>query len=93
MASTTDKLVVIPPSGALAQTVEALSSIGTRMLLGAGTVYTVATLPSAASSQGVSAVITDGLSLTPITGLGLPVVGGGVIVTKVWSNGTAWLIG
>lgn len=63
------------------------------MLWGAGTTYTVATLPAAASNQGVTAVITDGLTLTPITGLGLAVVGGGVIITKVWSNGTTWLIG
>lgn len=58
-----------------------------------GGVTTVAALPSAASSQGMTAIITDGLSLTPITGLGLAAVGGGVIVTKVWSNGTSWLIG
>lgn len=93
MAAVTDKAVLIPASGALAQTAEALSSIGSRMLWGAGAVYTVATLPAAAASQGITALITDGLTLTPITGLGLPVVGGGSIVTRVWSNGTAWLIG
>lgn len=57
-------------------------------------VTTVAGLPAAsAANRGMTAVITDGLTLTPITGLGLAVVGGGVIVTKVWSNGTTWLIG
>ncbi len=56
-------------------------------------ITTVAGLPSASANQGTVAIITDGLTLTPITGLGLAVVGGGVIVTKVWSNGTGWLIG
>jgi hypothetical protein len=56
-------------------------------------VTTVSALPSAASSQGMTAIITDGLTLTPITGLGLAAVGGGAIVTKVWSNGTSWIIG
>lgn len=93
MAATTDKVVLVPASGSLAQTAEALSSIGGRMLWGAGVTYTVATLPAAASNQGITALITDGLALTPITGLGLPVVGGGVIVTRVWSNGANWLIG
>lgn len=56
-------------------------------------ITTVAGLPSASSNQGMTAIITDGLALTPITGLGLAAVGGGVIITKVWSNGTSWLIG
>lgn len=54
--------------------------------------YTVATLPAAASNVGVIAIVTDALA-TPITGLGLAPVAGGANTVKVWSNGTAWLIG
>lgn len=54
--------------------------------------YTVAALPVAASNVGVVAIVTDALA-TPITGLGLAPVAGGANIVKVWSNGTAWLIG
>lgn len=57
-------------------------------------VTTVAGLPAASSSnRGLEAIVTDSLTLTPITGLGLAPVGGGVIVLKVWSNGVTWLTG
>lgn len=54
--------------------------------------YTVATLPAAASNTGKMAYVTDAVA-TPITGLGLAPVGSGLNTVKVWSNGTAWLIG
>lgn len=54
--------------------------------------YTVATLPSAASSSGVIAIVTDA-TLTAITGLGLAPVGNSSNIVKVWSNGTIWIIG
>lgn len=55
-------------------------------------VYTVATLPAAADNKGVSVLVSDAVA-TPITGLGLAPVGGAANIVKVWSNGTAWLIG
>jgi hypothetical protein len=54
--------------------------------------FTVATLPAAADNKGMTALVSDATA-TPITGLGLAVVGSGANTVKVWSNGTAWLIG
>ncbi len=54
--------------------------------------YTVATLPSAATSGlGSLAMVTDS-TLTAITGLGLAPTGGGGNKVMVYSDGTSWLM-
>jgi len=56
-------------------------------------VFTVATLPSAATAGvGAWAFVTDA-STTIILGLGLTVVGSGANKVPVYSNGTNWIIG
>lgn len=55
--------------------------------------FTVATLPSAATSgAGATAFVTDA-STTLVLGLGTTVVGGGANKTPVYSDGTNWIIG
>lgn len=54
--------------------------------------YTVAGLPAPSAYPYAQAIVTNALA-TPITGLGLAPVAGGANIVKVWSNGTAWLIG
>lgn len=52
--------------------------------------YTVATLPSAVTSEaGSRAFVTD--ANAPV--FGVAVVGGGVVATPVYSNGTNWVVG
>jgi len=52
--------------------------------------YTVATLPSAATSGvGARSFVTDALAPT----FGATVVAGGAIPTPVYSNGTVWKVG
>jgi hypothetical protein len=52
--------------------------------------YTVATLPSAATSGvGARSFVTD--ALTPV--FGSAVVGGGTVASPVYSNGTNWIVG
>jgi hypothetical protein len=52
--------------------------------------YTVATLPSAATSGvGARSFVTN--ALTPV--FGSAVVGGGAVATPVYSNGTNWIVG
>jgi len=54
--------------------------------------YTAATLPSASGAgAGALAFVTDA-TLTAITGLGLPVTGGGTNKVPVYSDGTDWII-
>lgn len=56
-------------------------------------VFTVATLPSAATvGQGSRAFVTDA-NTTIILGLGTTVVGGGANSVPVYSDGTNWIIG
>ena len=59
-------------------------------ILPALTVYTVATLPSAATSGvGARAFVSDALSPT----FGSTVVTGGAVKTPVYSDGTNWKVG
>jgi hypothetical protein len=52
--------------------------------------YTVATLPSAATSGvGARSFVTNALTPT----FGSAVVGGGAVATPVYSNGTNWIVG
>lgn len=52
--------------------------------------FTVATLPSAASSgKGARAFVTDALAPT----FGVTVVAGGTVATPVYSDGTSWKVG
>lgn len=52
--------------------------------------YTVATLPSAATSgAGARTFVTDALTPT----FGATVVGGGAVFTPVYSDGTNWKVG
>lgn len=54
--------------------------------------FVVASLPSAVTSgSGALAFVTDA-TLTAITGLGLPPIGGGANKVPVYSDGTNWLI-
>lgn len=53
--------------------------------------YTVAMLPTAASFPYALAFVTDA-TLTAITGLGLPPIGGGPNIVPVFSDGTGWFI-
>lgn len=93
MASPLDKVVIIPDAGSPAQTAEALSTIGTRMLWGAGAPVTVSQLPAAAAgNKGLRTFVTDA-STTLILGLGLAVVGNGANNVPVYSDGTTWRIG
>lgn len=92
MPSALDKVVLIPESGSPAQTAEALSALGTRMLWGGGAPATVGNLPAAAGNQGLRAFVTDA-STTLILGLGLVVVGSGANAVPVYSDGAAWRIG
>ena len=59
-------------------------------IIPATTNYTVATLPSAATSGvGARAFVTDALAPT----FGATVAAGGAIATPVYSNGTVWKVG
>lgn len=72
-----------------------LNSVVDQLQTGGGvipptTVYTVATLPSAADSGlGARSFVSD--ALTPA--FGATVAGGGVVATPVYSDGTNWIVG
>lgn len=51
--------------------------------------YTVATLPSLSPFMGDLAYVSDALAPT----FNATVVGGGAVLTKVWYNGTNWVVG
>lgn len=55
------------------------------------TVYTVATLPAAAVSQGNIEWVSDS-TVSGTTGKGLTAVGGGTYRCKVESNGSVWKV-
>jgi hypothetical protein len=62
----------------------------TEGVIPATTVYTVATLPSAATSgSGARAFVSNALSPT----FGATVVGGGAVSVPVYSDGTNWKVG
>jgi len=64
--------------------------LGTSDVLPPLTNYTVATLPSAATSGvGARSFVTDALTPT----FGSAVVGGGAVATPIYSNGTNWIVG
>jgi hypothetical protein len=67
-----------------------LGQLGTFDLVPPTTNYTVATLPSAATSgAGARTFVTN--ALTPA--FGSTVVGGGAVFTPVYSDGTNWKVG
>jgi hypothetical protein len=67
-----------------------LGQFGTSSIVPAVTNYTVATLPSAATSgAGARAFATDASGPT----FGATVVGGGAVFTPVYSDGTNWKVG
>ena len=64
--------------------------ISTSEIIPASTNYTVATLPSAATSgAGARTFVTDATGPT----FGATVVGGGAVFVPVYSNGTNWKVG
>lgn len=78
-------------SGTGAQT----QTTGLKILNGAAVLsnYTVATLPSASvAGAGALVFLTDVLTLTAITGLGLAPTGGGSNKVPAYSDGTQWLL-
>lgn len=67
-----------------------LGQLGTFDLVPPTTNYTVATLPSAATSgAGARTFVTNALGPT----FGATVVGGGAVFTPVYSDGTNWKVG
>jgi hypothetical protein len=67
-----------------------LDQLKTDEIIPALTNYTVATLPSAATSGvGARSFVTDALTPT----FGATVVGGGAVATPVYSDGTNWKVG
>jgi len=67
-----------------------ISRLNTSNTIPALTNYTVATLPSAATSGvGARAFVTDALVPT----FGATVVAGGAVAVPVYSNGTVWKVG
>ena len=67
-----------------------LGQLGTFDLVPPTTNYTVATLPSAATSgAGARTFVTNALTPT----FGSTVVGGGAVFTPVYSDGTNWKVG
>jgi len=54
--------------------------------------FTVSTLPSAASSQGVRSMVSDS-TVAAVGSFGVAVTGGGANFAPVWCDGTAWYIG
>ena len=67
-----------------------LDQLKTDEIIPALTNYTVATLPSAATSgAGARSFVTDALTPT----FGATVVGGGAVATPVYSDGTNWKVG
>ena len=67
-----------------------LGQLGTSAVVPAATNYTVATLPSAATSgAGARTFVTNALTPT----FGATVVGGGAVFTPVYSDGTNWKVG
>ena len=67
-----------------------LRQLGVSSIVPAGTNYTVATLPSAATSgAGARAFVTN--ALAPV--FGATVAGGGAVFTPVYSDGTNWKVG
>ena len=67
-----------------------LNQLKTNSIIPPVTNYTVATLPSAATSgAGARSFVTDALTPT----FGATVVGGGAVATPVYSDGTNWKVG
>ena len=67
-----------------------LDQLKTDEIIPALTNYTVATLPSAATSgKGARSFVTDALAPT----FGATVVTGGAVATPVYSDGTNWKVG
>jgi hypothetical protein len=67
-----------------------LGQLATSAIAPATTSYTVATLPSAATSgAGARTFVTNALTPT----FGSTVVGGGAVFTPVYSDGTNWKVG
>jgi hypothetical protein len=67
-----------------------LDQLKVDVIIPALTNYTVATLPSAATSgAGARSFVTDALTPT----FGATVVGGGAVATPVYSDGTNWKVG
>jgi hypothetical protein len=67
-----------------------LDQLKTDQIIPPLTNYTVATLPSAATSgKGARAFVTDALTPT----FGATVVTGGAVATPVYSDGTNWKVG
>lgn len=67
-----------------------LDQLKTDQIIPALTNYTVATLPSAATSgKGARSFVTDALAPT----FGATVVTGGTVATPVYSDGTNWKVG
>jgi hypothetical protein len=67
-----------------------ISRLGASSIVPAVTNYTVATLPSAATSgAGARAFVTNALTPT----FGATVAGGGSVFTPVYSDGTNWKVG
>ena len=67
-----------------------LGQISTSEIIPASTNYTVATLPSAATSgAGARTFVTDASGPT----FGVTVVGGGAVFVPVYSDGTNWKVG
>jgi hypothetical protein len=67
-----------------------LDQLKTDNIIPALTNYTVATLPSAATSgKGARSFVTDALLPT----FGSTVAGGGAVATPVYSDGTNWKVG
>ena len=56
------------------------------------TVYTVATLPVAATTAGQRSFVSDATA-THAAGIGTTVTGGGANFVPVYSDGTNWIIG
>ena len=67
-----------------------LGQLGTSAVVPPTTNYTVATLPSAATSgAGARTFVTNALTPT----FGATVAGGGAVFTPVYSDGTNWKVG
>lgn len=67
-----------------------INQLKTDAIIPALTNYTVATLPTAASSgMGARSFVTDASAPT----FGATVVGGGAVATPVYSDGTNWKVG
>lgn len=93
-ANTEFKLLVRNSGGVLSQTLFTVLGRYVRTYSGGvwstwARYYTVATLPAAASNAYMRTFVTDASAPS----FGSAVAGGGAVVTPVFSNGTAWIVG